>query len=131
MTIFVDSSAIFAYLDRDDRYHSRARGALEVLVATDELLTSNYVVLESAVLVRGRLGSTLLRDLMEVVVPSMSVVWVDSQLHGSAVSAHLASAQRKASLVDWVSFEVMRSRSLTRAFTFDRDFRAQGFEVVP
>jgi predicted nucleic acid-binding protein len=34
------------------------------------------------------------------------------------------------SFVDWVSFEVMRRRGLRRAFAFDPDFRAAGFELA-
>jgi predicted nucleic acid-binding protein len=33
------------------------------------------------------------------------------------------------SLVDAVSFAVMREAGITRAFAFDEDFRAAGFEV--
>jgi predicted nucleic acid-binding protein len=34
-------------------------------------------------------------------------------------------------LVDWTSFLVMRRLGIDRAFTFDPDFTAQGFRVVP
>jgi predicted nucleic acid-binding protein len=43
----------------------------------------------------------------------------------------LAAARRKVSLVDWVSFEVMRRTGIDVAFAFDDDFRAQGFRTVP
>ena len=44
------------------------------------------------------------------------------------MSLHACSAGRRPSLVDWVSFEVMRRRGLDVAF--DRDFAARGFDVV-
>jgi predicted nucleic acid-binding protein len=39
--------------------------------------------------------------------------------------------RRRTSLVDWVSFEVMRRRGIETAFAFDRDFATAGFAVVP
>jgi predicted nucleic acid-binding protein len=33
--------------------------------------------------------------------------------------------------VDWTSFLVMRRHGVRRAFTFDPDFGAEGFDVVP
>lgn len=82
-------------------------------------------------LVQRRLGSVATRFLLEDLVPSLEVVWVDQHLHDNAVSAVLAGLRRRVSLVDWVSFEVMRRQGIERAFAFDRDFVAQGFETVP
>lgn len=41
----------------------------------------------------------------------------------------LVTQRRAPSLVDFVSFEVMRERGITTAFAFDDDFRRQGFEL--
>jgi predicted nucleic acid-binding protein len=41
------------------------------------------------------------------------------------------SGNRKLSLVDRVSIEVMPGRGLDTAFAFDSDFRAAGFRTVP
>lgn len=38
-----------------------------------------------------------------------------------------AAARREVSLVDWLSFEVMRDRRIRHAFTFDNHFVEQGF----
>ncbi|WP_187148469.1 hypothetical protein [Geobacter metallireducens] len=43
----------------------------------------------------------------------------------------LAVARRKSSLVDCVSFELMRMEGIVSAFTFDRHFKEQGFICVP
>jgi predicted nucleic acid-binding protein len=57
----------------------------------------------------------------------LTVRWVDADLHGRAVSALLAADRREVSLVDWTSFEMMRSRGVEAAFAYDDDFGAQGF----
>src|SRR5204863_9249327 len=97
----------------------------------EELLSHNYVVLESAALVQRRLGPEAVRVLFHDLLPVMAVAYVDESLHRAAVGAFLAIAQRKVSLVDSVSFELMRNAGITRAFAFDRDFHEQGFETVP
>ena len=43
----------------------------------------------------------------------------------------LASGRKDVSLVDWVSFELMRRAGISMAFAFDRDFAAQGFSLIP
>lgn len=45
--------------------------------------------------------------------------------------ALLAPNRREVSLVDCVSFAIMRQRAMTRAFTLDAHFAEQGFECAP
>lgn len=88
-------------------------------------------MLESATLVRRRLGPAAARDLLEALLPPLQVVFVDEELHRMATVAFLAAIRRNISLVDWVSFELMRRRGIEGAFAFDRDFAAEGFETLP
>jgi len=117
-------------LDRSDEAHESALNQARKL-EKGKLLTHNYVVVESAALVKSRLGAAAARDLLQGVVPALEIIWVDPSLHGAAVSAFLAALSRGTSFVDWVSFEVMRKHSLDTAFAFDRDFAAQGFITIP
>lgn len=64
-------------------------------------------------------------------MPVIAIRWVDEEIHRAATSAFLAAVRRRTSLVDWVSFEVMRRDGIEQAFTFDRDFVSTGFEIVP
>lgn len=131
MSVFVDTSALIAYLDADDPRNPAAVGAFRDLVEREALVTHNYVVAESAAVVHRRMGPVATRLLLEDVVPVLEVVWVDADLHGAAVGAFLAALRRRTSLVDWVSFEAMRRLGIRRAFAFDRDFEAQGFGTIP
>jgi predicted nucleic acid-binding protein len=89
------------------------------------------VIVEAVALAQRRLGHAAARALLNGLCPLLHVVWVDEALHAAGVSALLAGARRRVSLVDWVSFEVMRRRGIEVAFAFDRDFVAQGFATVP
>ncbi len=127
--IFVDTSALYALLDVDDAAHSEARAFFET--GPLPLLTHNYVIVETAALVHRRLGPATARALLEDLLPALHTRWVDEELHRAALSAFLAAVRRRTSLVDWVSFEVMRREAIREAFTFDRDFSVQGFTIVP
>jgi predicted nucleic acid-binding protein len=128
--IFVDTSALYARLDRDGRHHHDAAQTLARLASSEALLTHNYVVVEAVALVRGRLGAAAARTLLADLLAPVEVVWVDRAVHEAAVAAFLA-ARGRVSLVDCASFEVMRREGIDTAFAFDRDFARHGFRTIP
>jgi predicted nucleic acid-binding protein len=94
-------------------------------------ITHNYVVVETAALAQRRLGGRVAQRLLEDLLPLLEVTWVDFQLHAAAVATHLRELRRRSSLVDHVSFELMRRRGLDVALTGDRDFAGAGFKLLP
>jgi len=130
--IFVDTSAFYALIDDRDPSHPRAREQLERFARADEaLLSHEYVLVESTALIQRRLGVAVLRRFVDDFLPLVAIAWVDEALHVEAREALLASGRRHVSLVDWVSFLIMRRHGVTRAFAFDPDFGAQGFDALP
>lgn len=131
MSVFVDTSALYALLNRADQAHRAASRTFGRLLADDEtLLTHNYVVVESVALTQRRLGLAAVATLRDAILAVVSQTWVDPDLHGQALAATLAAGRRDVSLVDQVSFELMRRRGLRRAFAFDEHFAQHGFELV-
>jgi predicted nucleic acid-binding protein len=131
MNCFVDTSAFFALLDSDDKNHPVAERILRKLFENDTvLITSNYVLVESFALIQRRLGMDALRVFQTNMTPIVRVEFVSSELHRIGVSAVLSASRRNLSLVDCVSFEIMRSLSIQSAFTFDHHFREQGFDLA-
>lgn len=132
MIVFVDTSALYAVLDRTDEAHERAAVAWdELLVSSTVLVSTNYIEMETAALVQHRLGTKAIALLYRDVWPVIERHWVQPDDHAAALSALLTAGRRKLSLVDCSSFEVMRRRGITTAFTLDKHFRQQGFEVMP
>jgi predicted nucleic acid-binding protein len=130
--ILVDTSAFHAVLDVDDRHHAAAIATLDQLRSSGvQLLTHEYVVAESTALIQRRLGLGALRRFVDDLLPLVEVAWIDETLHVEAREALLAAGRRNVSLVDWTSFLVMRRHGVRRAFAFDPDFGAEGFEVAP
>lgn len=127
--IFLDTSAIYALADVEDPNHERARDRFRVLLgAGEDFLTHNYVLLESIALVQNRLGlPSALRVAREAQL--FDVEWVDEAMHDEAMERLARSGQRRVSLVDQVSFLVMRRRGVAAALAFDRDFVEEGFRL--
>lgn len=131
MSTFVDTSAILAVLDADERNHTRAAKAWRSLIEAEEpMVTTSYIVVETFALVQHRLGIAAIRVLQDDVLPLIRIRWIDEEIHRRAAAAILAAARRRLTLVDCVSFEVMRDEGIRIAFTLDRDFADQGFDRI-
>lgn len=128
---FIDTSALLAFLDRDASRHAEVVEAMTPVLAERSGVTHNYVLVEAEALVHRRHGGAAARRLLQDVVPLLETAWVTPGLHASAVTAHLADLRKRTSLVDHVSFAVMRERGIDRALALDRHFREAGFSVGP
>ena len=128
MSVFVDTSAIYALLDAGDSNHERSLRAIERLLG-EELATHSYVVVELVSLVRRRLGADAAARLIDEVLPAIEITDVDASLGARALAAFRAATTSDVSLVDRSSFEFMRQRGINRAWAMDSDFAREGFEV--
>ena len=125
--IFLDTSATYALADARDSNHARARRIfLQILQSGEGVLTQSYVLVEAAALLQRRLGVDIalqfLRD-----AEGFQVHWVTADAHHAATDLLAERGQRRLSLVDCVSFLVMRRHGVREAFAFDNDFQEEGF----
>ena len=131
MKIFIDTSAFYALLDRDDANQEAAKGVwAKILNAENTLVTSNYVLVETFALLQNRLGVVAVRAFQEDIVPILNIEFVDPEVHRSGIAALLAASKRNLSLVDCISFEIMRALGIRTAFAFDPHFKKAGFQAI-
>jgi len=129
---FVDTSALLAVLDADDQNHPKAKKHWETLIyGDDSLVSTNYVLVETFALVQHRLGIKAVSTLQEDVVPLLTIEWVNQSIHQEGLMAAITTGRRKLSLVDCVSFAVMRRMGIKTVFAFDKHFNQQGFRLLP
>ena len=78
--VFVDTSAFYAVLDRDDARHARAKRAWHKLLEGGEhaAITTNYVVVETVAIAQNRLGVQAVRTFVDDVLAPVSVEFVSS-----------------------------------------------------
>ena len=128
MSIVVDTSALFALLDRRDANHASA-----VAFWTDpddeDLVTHAYVVVESVALVRSRLGAAAVVALVDGLLPAIRVEMVDRPLHDVSL-ADLRRIGGGTSLVDRVTLAFAARHGIGRAFAYDTDLAVAGLAPV-
>jgi predicted nucleic acid-binding protein len=128
---FVDTSAWFAYANREDPDHQRIRTALQTFQG--RLITSNFIFDETVTLCLYRLGRQVAATVGEVlrdptVVAMLRIAPADEQ---NAWVLWLARPDKTYSFTDCTSFVVMRRLGLQSAIAVDTDFQREGFLLLP
>lgn len=120
-----DSSAILALLDADDADHTRAVSvAREIATQRRPSFITNYIEAEAHALLLRKLGRGMARQwLLTASLPIVRVLSEEEHLAREILTRH---ADKDWTLCDAVSFAVMDSRRVARAFTFDHHFRQYG-----
>jgi predicted nucleic acid-binding protein len=132
MNIFIDISAFLAVLDGNDKNHKKAKSFWEKIInGGDVLLCHNYILVETSALILRRFGMEAVRVFEQDIFPILRIIWVTEEVHAAAVSAYLMADRDTLSLVDCVSFEVMRRTGIRKAFAFDGHFQDYGYELYP
>ncbi|MFM8810148.1 MAG: type II toxin-antitoxin system VapC family toxin [Chthoniobacterales bacterium] len=128
--VFVDTSGFYAFLDGTDPFHAQARELfLRARAERWQLFTSSYVVHESWALIQARLGWAAVEDWLDTLLPMCEIVWVDETLHRLGMARARQARERRLSLTDCVSFEVMTSRNCSEAVADDEHFRKLGYRL--
>ena len=129
--IFVDTSAAFAFVNPQDDLHSDSIQTLEALLADgEELLTHNYVILETVALIQRRIGLTAAIAFQHDAQSNLKIHWITEADHDRAVALWLARNTRRLNLVDCMSFVVMEMFGCNTAFAYDSDFQSEGFQLI-
>jgi len=77
-----------------------------------------------------RLGVPAMRKLVRQILGPTAVEWVTREDDERATEALLVADRLNLSLVDCVSFEVMRRLDIRECLSFDQHFAEQGFSPV-
>ena len=127
--ILVDTSAVYALVDRADAWHANARRSLEVLRRrrTEPILT-NFIVAESHALLLARLGADIARTWLVGNAWPIERVTEDDEARARGIIVRYRD--KAFSYVDATTFAVMERRGLRTAFAFDPHFRQYGFLTI-
>ncbi|MDP2958354.1 MAG: hypothetical protein Q8N53_18140 [Longimicrobiales bacterium] len=119
-------------LVRSEAGHPEVAAAFaDILDRHRPLVTTNYVVLETVALLQRRIGLPAVQDLDQRILPLCTLRWVTESIHRRAMDHLIRADRRSVSLVDHISFEVMRAEGITDALALDSDFADAGFRLLP
>jgi uncharacterized protein len=132
--VFVDTSSLYALIDRNDGLHSPARRTVEAaLRAGRKLVTTDYVACEAVNLANARGGSRLAVRVLDLLEQSVGIriEWITETRFAGAKMFLRKHSDHRFSFTDCTSFVTMRELRLQAALTSDGHFREAGFEPVP
>lgn len=132
--VFVDTGAWFAIIDRSDHCHRQAIGHLRAIADSgDSLATSNLVVQETAMLLSRKLSRKTAVSFLDQVCNDerVRIFHADERIEQEAYRLFRKYLDHDFSVVDCVSFVLMKANGIRRAFAFDRHFRTMHYIVEP
>jgi uncharacterized protein len=130
MNVFADTSGFFALIANNDIMHVSAKKYFEYFAQNNvQLITTSFVLVETTALLQRRIGLAAVNDFNAKFFPLLNIIWVDEEWYRRAVQRLTFQNQRKLSLVDCLSFEIMEANDIAHAFAFDKHFEENGFKV--
>lgn len=133
MSAFLDSSGLYALLDRTDAHHAEAvRLFRQLSSASTHLYLTNFIRAEAHALILNRLGHAVAdRFLAELRgMPPDHLIRITEADEEAALTLVSRYQDKDFSLTDATSFVVMERLGIRHAFTFDSDYRQFGWAIL-
>jgi predicted nucleic acid-binding protein len=132
--IFIDTGAFLArYVERDQHHQRSTAYWKELESAAPRCFTSNFVIDELITLLSRRASSKFAAQRARQLYASnvLEILRPDENMELAALELLNRFADQQLSFTDCVSFALMQSIKVTKAFTFDHHFAIAGFEMKP
>lgn len=136
MSVFVDTSVLYAAVDAGDVGHQRAK---DVIDGEQMLVCTDHVLVETMLLVTRRAGWQIAERLWHGLRGGIARIEITTSADLElAASIGERFADQEFSLVDRTSFAVMHRLGISQVASFDKDFavyrfgvdRRKAFEIV-
>jgi predicted nucleic acid-binding protein len=131
--VFVDTSGLYALIDKRDAHHQQAREVVEELLrAGRRLVVTDYIVTEAVNLANARSGSGVATRVLDLVEQSagIRIEWIEAARFEKTKTFFRKHADHHYSFTDCSSFVTMRELRLTEALTTDRHFSEAGMQLL-
>lgn len=132
-SIFIDTSALIALMNKKDQFHARAIDILALITkGNNDLIISSHVFAETVTRIARKvsakqaiLAGNIIRnnDRIKIIIPQENLI-------DDAWRIFQKYQDQTFSFVDCISFALMKELRLTKAFAFDKHFKIIGFETL-
>lgn len=128
--IFIDTSAIYAYVNVKDPDHQRIKKYLTGFKG--KIYITNYIFDEIVTLVMARVGHDKAVYVGNILhkSPQIEKIWVTSSDEKQAWELFVSRKDKAYSFTDCSSFVVMKRMKLSKCLSLDGHFRQEGFEEI-
>lgn len=128
--ILVDTAYVLALVNERDQYHDRAQELADLFEGRNLLITDAVLLEIGNALARGFKKQAI--EIISYFIESeeVEIFRHSSQIFDKAFALYKKYDDKEWSLVDCISFIVMRERGIKQALTFDRHFDQAGFVAI-
>lgn len=131
MKIFIDTSVLIALNNIEDPTYARAlHVSKNIFSKSVEVVTSNHIISETLTVLSQKVSHQSAIDFKELWAPKIEVIHINEVLEEIAFEIFKKLTSKNVSFVDCTSFALMKQLGITTAFTFDKDFKKQGFRLL-
>ncbi len=131
--IFIDTSGFFALLVQQDDQHQAAQQVMQQARRRKRtFVTSDYVLDETATLIKARGYTPLLKPLFHLIdaTKALRIEWMDADRFSEVSLFFLKHSDQEWSFTDCASFCIMKKLRLRDALTKDAHFQHAGFMAL-
>jgi uncharacterized protein len=127
--VFIDTSFFKALIDRQDEFHDQAKKIWQNLEQTNaSLVCSNYIVDETATLIRAKIGLETAFKFRQLLINSRKIKICRVLIEDEASAWEwFKNDWSRLSFTDCVTFAQMKRLKIERVCSFDRHFERAGF----
>jgi hypothetical protein len=132
-SVFVDSFAWIAAINKSDNYHKKTLKIFEELLKKQTgLITTNYVIVETInSLSKAEFRKTVIEFVSKLEKsPSVQIVEITKEIFNNAWILYKQRMDKDWGITDCTSFEVMKMFNISKAFTNDKHFEQAGYEAT-
>jgi predicted nucleic acid-binding protein len=131
--VFLDTSGLYALVDRKDAHHPAARSIVERLLRGGRRFVAyDYILAETVNLANVRSGTPVAIRALDLIEQSVGVriEWIGSARFDVTKAFFRKHADYRYSFTDCTSFVLMRELKLSQALTTDHHFTQAGFDAL-
>ena len=132
--IYIDTGALIALSDKNDRNHKRAVLYFKTAVKRGVIFVlGKHVVIEYIDGVAKRIDKKKAIHELNSIIGSklLSIEWENKKDWMQAIEYFKRYEDQRIDLTDCLSFSIMERMNIDIAFTFDSDFQTHRFKVMP
>lgn len=126
--VFIDADVFVALARVNDKNHLRAkRSYMRLKKEKVNFVSSNTSLYEAITVISQRIGHQKAKEFIDKVRQGLNVIFVDQEREKMAMIIFNQQTSKNVSFFDCLNMAVMKEIGLKEVFSFDEDYKKNGF----